>query len=125
MNKKIATFQDVMDTFPFSDLWTLLNNPQPIDEVTFQCVINWCRPKRVQTEIFVWEACIESGLLNSKSEVNRKIKENSLKWNGEKVKDPEERVSFLQPGWGVLQLGKKLHKVVISDNWVVGQFEEK
>jgi tyrosyl-tRNA synthetase len=112
------TFADVMTKFPFDDLWELLNNPRSIDAITLEHVVNWCRPQ-VPSGILCFDAfadvVVKSGLLASRGEVIRKIKEGSMKWNGSRVSDANMPVGFLNPGWGVIQLGKRTHKVVLEE----------
>ena len=112
------TFDSVMrGSLPFQDLWSLLNNPREIDKATLDDVISWMRPQRVDENIPFWKAAKSSPLINSKSDVMRKIKEGSIRWNGEKVEDAEMLINFLGPGWGVIQVGKKNHTVVINSKW--------
>ena len=109
-------FRDVMREFPYEKLWELLNDPQPIDDATFEYVINWCRPRIVKDHTFV-EAVLDSRLLETRSEVFRKVKEGGMKWNGKRVTDVNMPIEFLEPGWGVIQLGKKTHKVILDRGW--------
>lgn len=112
------TFDNVMVAMPFDDLWELLSNPRPIDSETLELVINWCRPMIPSGCIAfddIADVIVKSGLLSTKSEVVRKIKERSVKWNGNQVADPHMLTGFLKPGWGVIQLGKRTHKVVIEE----------
>ena len=105
------TFLEVMREMPFEALWTLLNSPGPVNESGFEVVIAWCRPK-VTAAITFTEAVLDSGLLATRSEVYRKVKEGVLKWNGYCVSDPNMPIEFLHPGWAVIQLGKKTHRVL-------------
>ena len=103
-----------MTAFPFDNLWELLNNPRAIDGQTFEHVVNWCRPRVLKGTSFA-EAVIESGLFATRGEVIRKIKESAMKWNGVRVIDANMPVAFLEPGWGVIQLGKRTHKIVLEE----------
>jgi tyrosyl-tRNA synthetase len=115
---RIETFADVMIAFPFDDLWELLNKPRAIDARTFEYVVNWCRP-RVPSGVLCFDAfadvVVKSGLFASRGEVIRKVKEGAMKWNGSRVSDANMPVGFLDPGWGVIQLGKRTHKVVLEE----------
>ncbi|MFA6364706.1 hypothetical protein [Methanoregula sp.] len=115
---KPKTFADMMVAFPFDDLWELLNNPRSIDAETLEHVINWCQPK-IPSGIIRFDAfadvVVKSGFIATRSAVIRKIKEGSMKWNGSQVSDPNMLSGFLDPGWGVIQLGKRTHRVVIED----------
>jgi tyrosyl-tRNA synthetase len=114
----LETFADVMREFPFDDLWELLNNPHSIDAKTLEYVVSWCRP-RIPSGILSFDSfadvVIKSGLLASRGEVMRKVKEGSMKWNGSRVSDANMIIGFLDPGWGVIQLGKRTHKVVLEE----------
>ena len=82
-----ASFSEVMKEVPFEALWTLLNNPGPVNESGFKAIIAWCRPKATTATNFT-EAVLDSGLLATKSEVIRKVREGVLKWNAYRVSDP-------------------------------------
>ncbi len=118
MNQRTERFGDVMTAFPFDNLWELLNNPHSIDTLTFEQVINWCRPK-VPSGILCFDAfadvVVKSSLFASRAEVIRKVREGAMKWNGRRVTDANMTVGFLNPGWGVIQLGKRTHKVVLEE----------
>jgi len=111
-------FRDRMREFPYEKLWELLNAPRPIDYPTLEYVVNWCRPRIVKGTTFA-EAALDSRLLRTKSEVFRKVKEGAMKWNGHRVTDPNMpiRFQFLEPGWGVVQLGKTTHQVLLDRGW--------
>jgi hypothetical protein len=109
-------FRDVMREFPYEKLWELLNDPRPVDYATLEYVINWCRPRVAKGHTFV-EAVLDSRLLDTRSEVFRKVKEGGMKWNGRRVADVNMPIEFLAPGWGVIQLGKKTHKVLLDRVW--------
>ena len=109
-------FRDVMRGFPYEKLWGLLNAPRSIDYATLECVINWCRPRAAKGHTFV-EAVLDSKLLETRSDVFRKVKEGGMKWNGQRVADVNMPIEFLAPGWGVIQLGKKTHKVLLDRIW--------
>lgn len=109
-------FRDVMREFPYEKLWELLNDPKPIDYATLEYVINWCRPRVAKGHAFV-EAVLDSRLFETRSEVFRKVKEGGMKWNGRRVADVNMPIEFLAPGWGVIQLGKKTHKVLLDRGW--------
>lgn len=110
-------FLGVMETFPYGKLWELLNAPRPIDNTSLEYVIWWCRPKATSGTTFV-EAVLDSNLLETRSAVLRKVREGGMKWNGRRVTDMDMPIGFLAPGWAVIQLGKKTHKVVL--NHIVG-----
>jgi len=114
--KGSGTFHDVMMEFPYERLCELLNDPEPIDEATMAYVVNWCRPKPIQGRTFA-DAAVEAGTLKTRSEVYRKVKEGAMKWNGRRVADANMVVEFLEPGWGVVQLGKKTHDVLLDRGW--------
>jgi hypothetical protein len=40
-----------------------------------------------------------------------------MKWNGKRVTDANMIVEFLEPGWGVIQLGKKTHDILLDRGW--------
>ena len=40
-----------------------------------------------------------------------------MKWNGDRVTDINMQVQFLEPGWGVIQLGKRTHGVILDRGW--------
>lgn len=107
------SFLDVMKAFPYEKLWKLLNDPKPIDNATLKYVIRWCRPKTISGTTFV-EAVLDTNLLETRSDVLRKIKEGGMKWNGRRVADMNMPIEFLAPGWAVIQLGKKTHRVVLN-----------
>jgi len=114
----MKTFNDVMEVLSFNELWNLLNDPKELDDIIFQCVINWCRPKKVTNGQSFIDMALESKSFNSKSEIIRNFKGNALKWNGKKIIDLEYKCNLLNPGWGVIQIGKKNHIVVISKNFI-------
>ena len=66
-------FRDVMREFPYEKLWELLNAPQPINDATFEYVINWCRPRIVKDHIFV-EAVLDRGCLKHASKSSARLK---------------------------------------------------
>ena len=107
------SFLNVMEAFPYEELWELLNDPRPIDNATLEHVIRWCRPKTIGGATFV-EAVLDSNLLETRSDVLRKVKEGGMKWNGRRVADMNMPIEFLAPGWAVIQLGKKTHRVVLN-----------
>ncbi len=109
-------FRDIMDAFPYEKLWELLNDPKPIDAATLECVVNWCRPRVIQGHTFA-DAALDSTLLKTRSEVFRKVKEGGMKWNGQRISDVNVLIEFLEPGWGVIQLGKTTHKVLLGRAW--------
>jgi len=109
-------FRDVMKEFPYEKLWEILNDPKPIDEATMECVVNWCRPRAMKGRTFA-DAAVEAGTLKTRSEVYRKVKEGAMKWNGKRVTDANMIVEFLEPGWGVIQLGKKTHDILLDRGW--------
>jgi tyrosyl-tRNA synthetase len=113
----MRTFNDVMRDLPFRDLWDLLNNPVSVDKKILDCIIAWTKPKRVEEGESFWEIALPTPLFNSKSDLLRRVKEGSVRFNGEKIIDIEKPVSLLEPGWGVIKLGKKNHGVVISNKW--------
>ena len=87
-------FRDVMNAFPYETLWELLNDPKPIDDTTFEYIVNWCRPRIAKGHTFV-EAVLDSKLLETRSEVFRKVKEGGMRWNGNRVTDANMPVQFL------------------------------
>ena len=89
-------FRDVMNAFPYETLWELLNDPKPIDDTTFEYIVNWCRPRVAQGHTFV-EAVLDSKLLETRSDVFRKVKEGGMRWNGDRVTDINMQVQFLVP----------------------------
>lgn len=111
--KKEGHFRDVMKELPYEKLWELLNDPKPIDNTTLEYVVNWCRPRVIQGRTFA-DAILDSNLLETRSEVFRKVKEGSMKWNGQQATDMNMVIEFLEPGWGVIQLGKRTHKVLLD-----------
>lgn len=114
----MRTFNDVMQALPFDAVWELLNSPREIDRQTFLCLVNWCRPKRIEAETFI-DAAVECGMFATRGEVHRKLKERALKWNGSQVLEVNQPIKLLEPGWGVIQMGKKQHTMVISCDWIV------
>lgn len=108
-------FRDVMSEFPYEQLWALLNDPRPIDETTLEYIINWCHPNIFKGWTFV-DAVLESGVLKTKSEISRN--RGAMKWNGQRVTNVNMIVEFFEPGWGVIQLGKKTHGVLLDRWWV-------
>jgi len=107
------SFLNVMEAFPYEELWELLNDPKPIDNAILEHVIRWCRPKAIGGTTFV-EAVLDSNLLETRSDVLRKVKEGGMKWNGRRITDMNMPIEFLAPGWAVIQLGKKTHRVVLN-----------
>ena len=105
----------LIDEFPFEKLLALLNEPKVVDQKTFGYVFAWMEPKFTDATTFV-EVAVASGIVESRSDVYRKVKEGSMKWNGVKVIDPNMPVKFIFPGWGVVKLGKKQHKVVMQEH---------
>jgi hypothetical protein len=122
----IKTFSDVMREFPYETLMEHLRHPHAIDKVTLGFIIDWTWPKIVQNEFEGTEAgiqpirrpfvqrALESRIVSSKSEVRRKIKEGALYWNGVRVTDENMLTDFLEPGWAVVQLGKKHFKTLLK-----------
>ena len=90
-------FRDVMNAFPYETLWELLNDPKPIDDTTFEYIVNWCRPRVAKGYTFV-EAVLDSKLLETRSEVFRKVKESGMRWNGRRVTDASMPIEFFARG---------------------------
>ncbi len=109
-------FRDVMKEVSYDQLWELLNHPHSIDLKTLESVVNWCRPKIIGSTIFV-DAVIESSLFTTRNEVFRKVKEGGMKWNGRQVTNVNMPIDFLEPGWAIVQLGKKHCQVLLNCNW--------
>lgn len=109
-------FLDVMKAFPYERLWELLNDPKPIDHVILEYVINWCRPATATGTTFI-KAVLDTKLLETRSDVFRKVREGGMKWNGQRVTDVNMPIEFLAPGWGVVQLGRKTHRVLLDRGW--------
>jgi hypothetical protein len=115
----IKTFADIMREFPAEKLWDLLMNPKDIDDRLFLYVIGWCCPKLTNARTFFELSQVESFhpfdrtiAPPSKSELQRLVRSGALKWNGILVKDIFMPIDWLNPGWGVIQIGKKTHKVI-------------
>lgn len=97
----------------FEQLWEILNNPQEVDATTFASLLWWMRPPTVKMGN-IGEIAVQGKACTSLSETRRKIKEGSLSWNGQKVKDIEMIPIFLWPGWGIIRIGKKQHFMVMK-----------
>jgi len=118
----MITFDKVLEYFPYEKIWELLNNPRPIDDTTFYYLKRWCsNASRINVKTFMevtqkisFHPYDQTIPPPTKSEVYRLIKSKALKWNGIKVTDAYMEISWLKPGWGVLQIGKKTHVVVLS-----------
>jgi hypothetical protein len=102
----LKTFADVMEYLPCDQLWAWLNAPVPIsDQVFFDCVCDWMRPRRTTADQIL-EVAAAAGACATKSEARRLIAQRGLRWNGELVVDPYLRVSWLGGSIGVVQIGK-------------------
>jgi hypothetical protein len=75
----MKTFRDVMDHLPYDRLWAWLNAPAPIsDQVFFDCVCNWMRPRSTVAETIL-EAVVAAGACATKSEARRLIAQRGLR----------------------------------------------
>ena len=66
---------------------------------------------------FVVDPGLRSDKFKNIADFFRKVKEGGMKCNGRRVADVNMPIEFLAPGWGVIQLGKKTHKVLLDRVW--------
>jgi tyrosyl-tRNA synthetase len=104
-----------MDQMPFEETRKILKKPEPLDQTRLKLLFAWLPPKATQEGKRFCEIAVDSTLFNTNGEVRRKIKEGGVKWNGEKVTDPNFIPEFIWPGWGVVQLGKNNFAIVINE----------
>ena len=98
----------------FQELWEILESPREVNQDTFAGMWWWMRPKRTEEGKNICQVIVDSGAMDSLSDARRKIKEGGVKWNGERVTDWRLVPSFIEPGWGVVKIGKKNHSLVIT-----------
>jgi len=96
------------------DVFRLLSDPHPLDYHQLFLLCAWIRPQLTE-KTQLGEVIIDSGILDSLSQVRQRIKDNSLKWNGVPVTDPKINAEFFEPGWGVISIGKRNHTMIIND----------
>lgn len=110
----MITFSQIMDMMSGDEVFRLLSHPQEVGTGKLFCLAAWTCPKIVVGEKLT-DIMVQSGAMPSLSEARRKIKEGGVRWNGVKVTDLEMRVEFFKFGWGVIQVGKKNHTMVINN----------
>ena len=96
------------DHLSCEDLQKILRKPleAEIDHKIFACMIQWMNIHTTQEGKRFCEIACDTPLFATHGEVRRKIKEGGVKWNGVKVTDPNFIPELIDPGWGVVQLGK-------------------
>jgi hypothetical protein len=103
----------------FDELQEVLKNPTDNPNLWF--FLLWaCRPPTIDKESTITDATTlvtfsfdSTQPTVTRSEVRRFVKEGSLKWNGTKVTDPFMPLTWLAPGWGVIQHGKKHFRPIL------------
>lgn len=103
-----------MVALPFEVLYELLDNPHPVDEVTFSHICWWMRPRPVKN-LAILPAMVEAGLVQTNSEARRLIEQGGVSWNGQKVTDTRMTLEFIEGRWGVFKTGKN-HEVVLNEH---------
>jgi len=98
----------IADHLSCEDLLKIVRKPleAEIDHKIFACMITWLNIHTTTEGKRFCEIACDTPLFSTHGEVRRKIKEGGVKWNGVKVNDPHFIPEFIDPGWGVVQLGK-------------------
>lgn len=110
----MMTFEQVMTEMPGHKVFEFLSDPHPVDWHELFLLCAWIRPKLIENNQ-IGEAIIESGVLESLSQVKQRIKDKSLKWNGKLVDNHTASAIFFDPGWAVISIGRRNHTMIINN----------
>lgn len=117
----MMTFKQVMQEMSGDDVFRFLCDPHMVDRHQLFLLCAWVRPQMTE-KTQLGEVIIDSGMLDSISQVRQRIKDNSLKWNGLQIADHKEIAEFFEPGWGVVSLGKRNHTMIINNPDLIVEF---
>jgi tyrosyl-tRNA synthetase len=98
----------------FEELRKNLDNPREFSKDEFAQIWWWMRPKWSEEGRDICQIIVDAKIFNTVSDSRRKIKENCVSWNGVKVTDPSFKPTFIEPGFGIIKIGKKNHYMVMG-----------
>lgn len=101
--------KDTIEILEFEKLWSILNNPTFVPIKTLTQLIWWMRPRLTSSTLNILQVSVDIGACCTTSEAKRKIKEGAIRWNSIQVLNQSFCPTFIYPGWGILQYGKKTH----------------